>query len=228
MKLVALIVAGGTGSRMRTLVPKQFAVLDGLPVLMYTIRAFYASDGQPEIFVALNSAMCGHWASLCEQYQFQIPHTITPGGSTRYESVKRAIAQIDDPCLIAVHDAVRPVIDAGIIRAAYRLAAEKGSAVTAVKSRDSVRQRQGTDGNSSALKRDDIYLVQTPQIFRSDILRAAYDQPYDPLFTDDASVVEKAGYPVYLVEGSPANIKITYPEDLLLAEILLKQKNPIV
>ncbi|RYU85527.1 2-C-methyl-D-erythritol 4-phosphate cytidylyltransferase [Mucilaginibacter terrigena] len=222
----AVIVAGGSGSRMQSALPKQFIELCGEPVLMHTIRAFYESRSSPQIILVLHAGYHQMWESLCGKHNFIIPHTIIAGGETRFHSVKNAVDQITgNNVLIAVHDAVRPLVSHDIIDEAYRCAAEHGSAVTAVKSRDSVRQVK--DGISAGVDRDSIYLVQTPQTFQSVLLKKAYEQPYCDSFTDDASVVEKSGITIRLIEGSYSNIKITFPEDIAIADSLINKKATI-
>ncbi|QHS57665.1 2-C-methyl-D-erythritol 4-phosphate cytidylyltransferase [Mucilaginibacter sp. 14171R-50] len=220
----AIIVAGGSGSRMRSALPKQFIELCGLPVLMHTIRAFYDSGSSPQIILALHADYHSTWASLCDNHNFTIPHTVVVGGQTRFDSVKNAVDTISDhDTLIAVHDAVRPLVSSDIINEAYQCAAENGTAVTAVKSRDSIRQINA--GISIALDREHIYLVQTPQTFQSNLLKKAYQQPYQAAFTDDASVVEQSGVAIKLIPGSYSNIKITFPEDIVTAEALINKKS---
>ncbi|MXV52205.1 2-C-methyl-D-erythritol 4-phosphate cytidylyltransferase [Pedobacter sp. HMF7647] len=218
----AIIVAGGSGNRMNSDVPKQFMLLDGKPIAMHTMQAFYESSFKPEIILVLPGTSHVYWTALCEQYEFKIPHQLANGGKTRFDSVKSALEKIVGDGIIAIHDAVRPLISTEIITKAYDTALKKGTAVTAVKSKDSVRQL--VNGLSKALDREQIYLVQTPQVFRSNILSDAYKQPYDELFTDDASVVEKAGHRIELIEGDNQNIKITYPEDLEMAHAILKTR----
>lgn len=220
----AVIVAGGWGSRMQSALPKQFIELCGEPVLMHTIRAFYNSQSSPQIILALHGSYHELWAQLCAKHNFTIPHKIITGGQTRFHSIKNAVDSVaDDDVLIAVHDAVRPIVSADIINEAYRCAAENGTAVTAVKSRDSIRQVKGN--GSESLNRDSIYLVQTPQTFQSAILKKAYEQPYTDTFTDDASVVEQSGVAITLIEGDYSNIKITFPEDVAIAEALINKKS---
>lgn len=222
----AIIVAGGSGSRMQSALPKQFIEFCGEPVLMHTIRAFHNSGSSPQLILALHGGYHELWASLCAKYNFTIPHKITMGGKTRFHSIKNAVDTITDPdALIAVHDAVRPLVSTDIINEAYRCAEENGTAVTAVKSRDSIRQI--TEGISTSLNRDSIYLVQTPQTFQSALLKKAYEQPYSESFTDDASVVEQSGVNITLIEGDHANIKITFPEDIAIAEALINKKATI-
>ncbi|MEB0261536.1 MULTISPECIES: 2-C-methyl-D-erythritol 4-phosphate cytidylyltransferase [unclassified Mucilaginibacter] len=222
----AVIVAGGSGSRMQSVLPKQFIELCGEPVLMHTIRAFQQSNSSPKIILALHAGYHGLWAELCNKHNFTIPHTVITGGETRFHSVKNAIDTIDGKdALIALHDAVRPLVSAAIIDEAYQCAFKDGTAVTAVKSRDSIRQV--VDRRSTSLNRDNIYLVQTPQTFQLALLKKAYEQPYTDNFTDDASVVEKSGVAITLIEGSYSNIKITFPEDITIAEALINKKATI-
>jgi len=220
-KNFAIIVAGGSGSRMQSAVPKQFLLLKGKPVLMHTIEAFHHSDARPQIIVVLHPSYHADWAKLCAGHNFTIPHQLVKGGETRFDSVKNGLDIIPDniDALIAVHDAVRPLTSEAIINGSYKHAQEYGNAIAAVKSRDSVRQLR--NGNSESLLRDEIYMVQTPQTFRSSQIKAAYLQLYDPKFTDDASVVQETGEKINLIEGSHQNIKITFPEDLAIAELLI-------
>ncbi|WP_256012056.1 2-C-methyl-D-erythritol 4-phosphate cytidylyltransferase [Desertivirga xinjiangensis] len=220
MKYYAIIVAGGSGSRMETSTPKQFLLLDGLPVLMHTIRAFHESSMQPEIILALNQSYNSLWTELCTTHSFDIPHKIIPGGSQRFESVKNALSQISEESVTAVHDAVRPIISDDLISRCYRHAEEHESAIPVVGSRDSLRRK--VNNNTVALNRDEILIVQTPQIFKSGILKKAYQQSFSGEFTDDASVVEKAGFKVSTVYGDLRNIKITFREDLEIASLFLK------
>jgi 2-C-methyl-D-erythritol 4-phosphate cytidylyltransferase len=215
-----IIVAGGAGTRMGTSIPKQFLPLKGRPVLMHTIEAFYHSKSNPAIITVLPDEYHAYWEELCVEHEFNIHHLLVKGGQTRFHSVKNGLYTIDDEnALVAVHDAVRPLTKTGIIDLSYAHAAAHGNAVTAVKSRDTIRQLRG--GVSTHLLRDEIYLVQTPQTFSLMQLKKAYEQTYDEKFTDDASVVEAAGFTINLIEGSHHNIKITFPEDIALAEVLL-------
>ncbi|WP_121810712.1 2-C-methyl-D-erythritol 4-phosphate cytidylyltransferase [Mucilaginibacter kameinonensis] len=218
-----IIVAGGSGSRMQSNLPKQFLLLNGKPVLMHTIEAFEQSAFKPGIILVLPEAYHTYWHQLIEEYSFTIPHQLVTGGETRFHSVKKGLDLITDTdALVAVQDAVRPLVSPAIIDDAYRCAAEHGTAVVAVKSRDSIRQVR--DGKSVSLIRDEIYLVQTPQTFKASLLRKAYEQPFNSTFTDDASVVEQYGAEIKLTEGDHSNIKITFPEDIAIAELLLNKK----
>jgi len=216
----AIIVAGGSGSRMKTEVPKQFLPLNGLPVLMHTITAFHKSSIHPEIILVLNPEFHSYWQNLCTEYNFSIPHKTIAGGAQRFDSVKNALALINEDGYIAVHDAVRPVISEELIKRCFEKAKETQNAIPVVTSRDSLRKKEGEQ--TKAINRDDILIVQTPQVFKSTLLKEAYSQPFTSEFTDDASVVEKAGHLIHTVEGDFKNIKITYPEDLEIASLFLK------
>lgn len=219
-KNYAIIVAGGTGSRMQSVIPKQFLLLNGIPVLMHTIHAFYHCLTQPQIIIVLPTDSHDYWNELCTEHQFAVPYQLVNGGETRFHSVKNGLDLIDDDdAVIAVHDAVRPLIAAAIIDESYECATQYGNAIVAIKSRDSVRQIK--DNRSISLIRDEIYLIQTPQTFQSSQLKKAYQQPYHTNFTDDASVVEQTGVNINLIKGSYQNIKITFPEDIAIAEFLL-------
>lgn len=224
MNHYAIIVAGGSGTRMRSAVPKQFLLLNGIPVLMHTINAFHLSHTQPQIIVVLHPDSHQYWHDLCTEHNFTIPHQLVSGGETRFHSVKNGINLIeDDDAIIAIHDAVRPLVTKEIIDEAFDCAEQYGNAIVAIKSRDSVRQIK--DNRSQSLNRDEIYLIQTPQTFQAAQLKKAYLQPYQESFTDDASVVEQTGVNINLVGGSYQNIKITFPEDIAIAEFLLRNSS---
>ena len=220
MKNYAVIVAGGSGNRMQTETPKQFLLLKNLPVLMHTIKAFAQSNTQPRIIVVLHIDQHKHWNRLCQEFNFNIPHQVVAGGTERFYSVKNAISIIEEESFVAIHDAVRPLVSTELIDSCFKQAALYGNVIAAVQSSDSIRMLK--NGKTSALKRDEIYLVQTPQTFKLEILREAYEQGFESHFTDDASVVESTGQNINIVEGERNNIKITYPIDLELAELLLK------
>lgn len=216
----AIIVAGGSGTRMQSAVPKQFLLINGLPVLMHTMQAFNKSKPQPQLILALPENYHTYWKQLCVEYKFQLPYLLVSGGDSRFQSVKNALSLVPSESLVAVHDAVRPLISAAIIEDAYTHAAEHGAVVVAVKSRDSIRR--SANGKTQSILRDEIYLVQTPQTFKAGLLKEAYDRPFESSFTDDASVAEKAGHAIGIVEGSYQNFKITFPEDIAIAELLMK------
>ncbi|RZL61425.1 MAG: 2-C-methyl-D-erythritol 4-phosphate cytidylyltransferase [Pedobacter sp.] len=221
MKYYAVIVAGGSGNRMQTETPKQFLLLNNLPVLMHTIKAFAQSDSQPKILVVLHTDQHNYWRRLCNEFNFNIPHEIIAGGSERFNSVQNAIKTIKEDCFVAIHDAVRPLISKQLIDYSYKQATELGNVVVAVQSSDSVRLLK--NGETSAIKRNEVYLVQTPQVFDLSVLRSAYEQDFELAFTDDASVVEALGEKINIIEGERNNIKITYPIDLELAEMLINK-----
>ena len=221
MKRYAILVGGGSGSRMQQDIPKQFLLLDGKPVLMHTLEAFYHSEPRPEIVVVLNVDFHEYWEKLCKTHQFSIPHTLVKAGQERFFSVKNGLKLVKGKALVAIHDAVRPIIKKDKIEHAFSYAEVHGNAVLAIPSKDSVRLSDTKE--NKAVARELVYLIQTPQIFTSTMLKKAYLQEFRTSFTDDASVVEHAGVAIHLVEGDPKNIKITYPEDLALAEVFLKQ-----
>jgi 2-C-methyl-D-erythritol 4-phosphate cytidylyltransferase len=219
LKYFAIIVGGGSGSRMLSEVPKQFMLLRGRPVLMHTIEAFNKSDYNPEIIVVLNVDFHQYWENLCLLHNFSIPHKLVKGGTQRFDSVKNGIKAIQTKAIVAIHDAVRPLLSKQLIDRTFEEAERSGNAVAAIKSRDSVRQNTGT--HTIPLDREEIYLIQTPQTFSSEILKKAYTQEYRNEFTDDASVAEKIGIKINLIDGETRNFKITFPEDIRLAEIYL-------
>ena len=223
MKTVAIIVAGGSGTRFGAQLPKQFLELGGKPILMRTIEAFGKnSDGSFDVIVTLPEGQMGLWHDLCDRYGFAVQHRVVPGGETRWHSVKNAldsIGDIADVDIIAVHDGVRPLASPALIHRILEAARRDGAAIPVVMLNDSVRQVTGE--SSHALDRSSLRAVQTPQAFDARLLKEAYTQPFDPTFTDDASVVERLGHSVTLVEGEAANLKITRPMDLVLAEYLL-------
>ena len=212
----AIIVAGGSGTRMQHGTPKQFIEVAGKPILMHTIERFYEYNPDIRLVVVLPQEQLSTWRSLCQQHHFRLFHMTVPGGATRFGSVKNGLDAVLGEGLVAVHDGVRPFVEIDTIRAAYDAAAKFGSAVVAVSPKDSIRELVGE--GSRAVPRAKYKLVQTPQVFQASLLRKAYEQPEQEHFTDDASVVESIGERITLVEGSYRNIKITTPEDLILAE----------
>lgn len=219
-RTAVLIVAGGSGRRMGAREPKQFLFLGSEPVLVRTVRSFAEALPAAELVVVLPEEHIAYWRDLAAR--FDVPrHTAVAGGSERFDSVRRGLAAVSEEAeLIAVHDGVRPLASRELILRTCAAARTAGAAIPAVAPADSVRTI-GDDG-SHALDRSRLRLVQTPQVFRADLLRAAYAADFDPAFTDDASVVEAAGHAVTLCEGERRNLKITTPEDLLFAEALLR------
>jgi 2-C-methyl-D-erythritol 4-phosphate cytidylyltransferase len=221
MKKIALIVAGGTGTRMQSSVPKQFLPLGNLPILMHAIKAFNTYDPSVEIRVALPELETEVWKNLCDQYQFKIAHSLARGGETRFHTVKMNLTDIPKPSLIAIHDGVRPMVHTSTIANCFKMAEEYGTAIPVVPVKESIRKTMEDD--SIAEDRTLYRIVQTPQVFQSEILINAYSTEYQQSFTDDASVVEYAGFKIYTTGGNEENIKITTPVDLLIAEALLKE-----
>ncbi|MGB4773735.1 MAG: 2-C-methyl-D-erythritol 4-phosphate cytidylyltransferase [Daejeonella sp.] len=223
MKYYAIIVGGGSGSRMESDIPKQFMLLNGKPVVMHTLEAFYHSELKPEIILVLNVDYYAYWEKLCHDHQFTIPHSLVKAGAQRFSSVKNGLKVIKGNSIVAIHDAVRPLVSNNLITRSFKHAEVYGNAIATIKSTDSIRQKN--QNGSIPLNREDIFLVQTPQTFTSEIIKKAYKQPFRIEFTDDASVVEKNGTSVELINGEPENIKITFPQDILLAQIYLSEKS---
>ena len=221
MKKYAIIVAGGSGQRMQSAVPKQFLLLQGKPVLYHTLAAFYQADATTEIILVLPVDQFSYWETLVAGLP-PIPHRLVAGGNSRFQSSQHAIQTLTEDGMVAIHDGVRPLIDPDLITASFKAASEKGNAVLAVSSKDSVRFYSDDKKSYEHLNREAVRLIQTPQIFSVKDLQEAFQQSYSEDFTDDARVVEALGIHINLVEGSYKNIKITTPEDLLLAEVLMK------
>lgn len=222
-KHTILIVAGGRGTRMGGPQPKQFLELAGRPVLMHTLEAFDRWDASARLIVVLPEDQIDTWKRLCEAHVFGRIHRVVAGGETRFHSVRNGLGAVASNGLIAVHDGVRPLVAPSVIAACFAAAADGGAAVPVVPVVESVREVDA-DGGSRPVDRTRLRVVQTPQVFRADVLRAAYRLPYDPRFTDDASVVEASGVAVRLVPGNRENIKLTTPMDLLLAEQLMRRE----
>lgn len=208
---------------MQSDIPKPFMLLKGRPILMRTIEAFYNSEIKPEIIVALNVDFHQYWEQLCKEYNFTIHHHLIRGGGQRFHSVKNALKSVKGTAIVAIHDAVRPLVNNDLITESFRQAELNGNAVAAIRCSDSVRQIN--ENGTVPLNREEIYLIQTPQTFRSDVLNKAYKQDYRNEFTDDASVVEKSGVRIQFIEGNNQNLKITFPADILLAEFYLDNKH---
>ena len=220
MKYYAIIVGGGSGKRMQNAIPKQFLLLKDKPVLMHTILAFASSSFSPEIIIVLPSALHQYWKDLCIEHNFNAPYLLIDGGDQRFHSVRNGLLAIKDNGIVAVHDAVRPLATVSLIDRAYHIAEKEGNAVSCIKPSDSIRRIKSTT-ESTILNREEIVLIQTPQTFQVNQLRSAYQQVYQERFTDDASVVEEAGFKINLIEGERNNLKITFPEDLHLASLII-------
>lgn len=216
-----MIVASGTGERMKSAIPKQFIELKGLPILFHTIRAFSEAVKDIEIVVVLAESFQEFYLELCQKHQFEIEVTIVSGGATRSASVFNGIKACRAE-VVAIHDGVRPLVSARSIQDGFRLTEELGNATLAVSVKDSVRRIEGQ--NNSAIDRASLKLIQTPQTFRRQEILAAFEKCGLNNPTDDATVFEMAGGRVNLIEGDYTNIKITTPEDLLFAEAILRSK----
>jgi 2-C-methyl-D-erythritol 4-phosphate cytidylyltransferase len=222
MKKSVIIVAGGTGMRMHTEIPKQFLLLGGVPVLMRTVMAFHEFDSGMQFILVLPEEHVAYWETLCKKYSFVLPMQITEGGNTRFESVKNGLQLVaPDSELIAIHDGVRPLVSQATIQTCFDTAAVRGNAVPVMEINDSLRVLEGK--SNKPVNRADYRVVQTPQVFRSDQLGESYEHAERTDYADDASVVEAAGHSIHLVPGNPENIKITKPSDILMANTLLAQ-----
>lgn len=223
MTYLSIIVAGGSGTRMGSAIPKQFLPLAGRPVLMRTIEVFASVPGMRVVLVLPKSQMEA-WARLCREYDFRLEVDIAEGGSSRFESVSHGLALWRGEDVVGVHDGVRPLVTSEFISRLYADAAEHGSAIPVLPSVESVRMVDD-GGKSHAVDRSRVMMVQTPQVFNAKILTDAYSVPFSPLFTDDASVVEAAGVDVHLSEGLIGNIKLTTPADMRAAEAIMAGRN---
>jgi 2-C-methyl-D-erythritol 4-phosphate cytidylyltransferase len=214
-----VITAGGIGSRMGLSVPKQFSELGNMPVLMHSIMRFREYDSDMKIVLSLPKDAFPDWVKLCRFHNFEAPYKTVKGGRTRFHSVRNALAEVPRNTLVAVHDGVRPLVAQQTIANAFAAAAEQGAAVPVFDIPFSLRKLE--KGESRTVHREKYKEVQTPQVFKSELLKSAYEANYSENFTDDASVVEAAGHTIFLTQGNRENIKITYPSDLIIAEALL-------
>lgn len=206
---------------MNSAVPKQFMELSGKPVLMHTIEKFIAAIPEINIVLVLSPANRELWKTLCEKYNFTTSYQLTDGGETRFHSVKNGLALVPDNTVVGIHDAARPLVSIKTITSAFETAEQKGNASPAISLNESVREVK--DGTNRAVNRYNYFIVQTPQCFQSDLIKKAFLRDYSPEFTDDASVLEAIGEKINLIEGNRENIKITTPEDLIIAEALMKK-----
>lgn len=222
MREFVILVAGGSGSRMKSDIPKQFIEVNGLPILMHTIRAFRKYSQTLQIILVLPKDQFKYWNELSVAHDFMESYSLIAGGETRFHSVLNGLLSIQEKdALVAVHDGVRPIIAQDIIANSFKGALEHGTAVTSVGLKDSIRLIN-PDGTNRAMDRSALRLIQTPQTFNIEWMRKAFERPYQDSFTDCASVLEAAGYPIHLIDGAYENIKITTPEDLKWAETYLK------
>lgn len=219
-----IIVAGGKGLRMGTKTPKQFLVLRSEPVLMHTIRAFYNWDNSCEIILVLPASQQSYWQILLNEYDFDIPVKITSGGETRFHSVKNGLRHASGE-LIGIHDGVRPLVSEETIKNCFDVAKKEGNAIPCLPINDSLRVVENSLNKRA--DRSKYFRVQTPQVFKRDLIMKGFEQEFTDEFTDDASVVEKLGERIQLVEGNEENIKITRAFDLKIAEIFLEELHSV-
>ena len=217
----AIIVAGGKGTRMGSDIPKQFLPVNGLPVLMQTIKRFKECGDGIEIILVLPKEQHEYWYELCKKHRFTSAYTVAEGGETRFHSVRSGLAMIPDDAegIVGVHDGVRPFPSVEVIRNCYETARTAKAVVPVIPVVETLIHIDG-QGNSETVPRDSYRLVQTPQAFDIQLLKRAYKQPYQDSFTDDASVVDSIGQEITLIDGNCENIKITTPFDLRMARIL--------
>lgn len=218
MQRSVIIVAGGSGKRMGAAVPKQFLLLNGLPVLCHAIAAFHRFDAAMQCVVVLPADQQAGWQALCAAHGFQLPHTVVPGGAERFHSVRNGLEAVRGEGVVGVHDGVRPLIGQDVIARCFAAAEAHGAAIPVTAMHPSVREL--TDSGNRPLDRSRLRLVQTPQCFHTALLRAAFALPFDPAFTDEATLVERTGRTIHLVDGDDRNLKITTPVDLQLATLL--------
>jgi len=219
-----IIVAGGKGLRMGSDIPKQFLPIGRKPVLMRTLERFHEYSSTLKIILVLPKAQQDYWRQLCADYHFNVEYQLADGGETRFHSVQHGLALIPDEAegVVGVHDGVRPFPSIDVIRRCYETAREKKAVIPVIHVVETIRHIIAADDESVTVPRDEYRLVQTPQCFDIQLLKAANRQPYNDGFTDDASVVEAFGYDVTLVEGNRENIKITTPFDMTIAEAIVQ------
>lgn len=219
MNKIAVIVAGGSGTRMGMELPKQFLKVKGKPLLFYTLDVFLRAYDDLKVILVLPEEYTETGREIIDAYFDETRVTIAVGGATRFESVKNGLKLVEDEAIVFVHDAVRCLVTIDLVRRCHDMAIETGSAIPVIKCNDSVRLI--TEDGSEPVERDKVMLVQTPQVFHSKILLPAYQIDYKDRFTDEATVVEAFGMKVSLLEGDKNNIKVTHPADLIVAERLL-------
>ncbi len=226
-----IIVAGGKGLRMGTDIPKQFLPIGGKPVLMRTLERFREYSADLQIILVLPKAQQDYWQELCQEYDFKVEYQMTDGGETRFHSVQHGLALVPDDAegVVGVHDGVRPFPSVEVIRNCYETARTAKAVIPVIPIVETVRHlvSESNVQRSITVPRGDYRLVQTPQTFDIQLLKAANRQPYNDGFTDDASVVEAFGIDVTLVEGNRENIKITTPFDMTIAEALLNNNKSV-
>lgn len=219
MSFSIIITAGGIGKRMGAKIPKQFIRVADLPILMHSIKCFHSFDATSQIIVTLPEDWINYWEDLITEFQFEIAHTIITGGVERYDSIKNALNHCQYE-IIGVHDGVRPLVSHATIERCLQVTKEKGSAIPTLPLKESLRKL--TASGSKSVERKNYLSVQTPQFFQAEMLKNAYKIPFHNGITDDASLVEEAGYSITITDGNEENIKVTTPIDLQLVQLFLK------
>ena len=222
MKKTAIIVAGGTGQRMGTTLPKQFLAIEGKSILLHTVDQFVAAFSDINFIIVLPADYIQDGKALITSSGISQPFQFVAGGDTRFQSVKNGLAHADPESIVFVHDAVRCLLTPVLIQSCYQQAVEKGSAIPAVSSTDTIRITEGTKHH--VVDRANVMMIQTPQTFNAAILQKAFEQAYQSSFTDEANVLEASGTEVFLIEGEYENIKITRPLDLAIAAYILVKR----
>ena len=224
MQNSVIIVAGGVGKRMGSDVPKQFHLLNGKPVIFHSIQPFIDFDPGIKIVIVLPKEHISTWQTMCSEFSFHVEHCVVEGGETRYHSVKNGLSAVSGDGLVGIHDSVRPNINSEWVRSCYTEAEKSGNAIPCISITESLREIENEE--NKAVDRNKIKIIQTPQVFLTEIIKLAYTRPYSESFTDDASVIEAAGYKINLVYGLKENIKITHSADLHWSEWF--KKNPSI
>ncbi len=225
MNKVVVIVAGGSGQRMGSDIPKQFLTIEGKPIFLYSIDRFREAFTDIEIILVLPTAYHEFANEQLFEFGYDKSHIqLVDGGSTRFHSVQNGLNKVSNDAVVFIHDAVRCLLSVDLIYRCYDSCINKGSTVPVTKVRDSIR-RLSPDGSTHIMPREELYSVQTPQTFLGKVIKEAFKQDYQPVFTDEASVLENAGGEVNMVEGEESNIKITFPDDLLFAEFKIKNSS---
>lgn len=214
-----IITAGGIGKRMGSSIPKQFIEVAGLPLLMHTINCFYSFNPHCQIIITLPEDWKEYWKELIEKHSFKVPHLIVDGGIERYDSIKNALSKCTHS-IIGVHDGVRPLVSHATIERCLRLVTEKGTAIPTLPLKESLRKIEGEKTNT--VERKNYLSVQTPQLFKKEIIEKAYEIPFHSGITDDASLVEEAGFSIEITEGNEENIKATTPFDIQIINLFIK------
>lgn len=213
MKKVAIIVAGGVGSRMDAALPKQFLLIANQPLLFHTLRKF--ENSVEEIILVMHPEWISYWNDLIKEYTFELEHILVAGGKSRAQSVLNGLNLINEDCLVAIHDAARPAVTKELIANSFVNAEQYGACIPVIDLKDSLRMISA-DGKSNAVDRSQFKVVQTPQTFQSAIIKSAFQNKDYEKYTDDASLVEANGHPIFLMEGDDKNIKVTTAADLNL------------